>query len=481
MSQAPLGQTDPRFVLDESEIQYLSATAPRVIPATPDELEALTLLPESVANQITDRYSEPRFPVKYEAQKMRDDWSIPRTAMHGKLRDLIKHCNTDISTAYLFALAALAPTVRAKGEPGFNLRQELTQTNLNVAANMPSGKGKGAALDQVCQLLWGRRPKHLREVTFGSEVGIMSLFPATSKIDDPNYTGKGKTPKIEVSNPTSYVCVTNDELAALFLKMNIENSALQTGLNSLWAQHCLANAVGSRTLSDANVELSILGSLPVESEEDFSRYFTDRFAEGFGRRILFSYAPDAKRPRSDWELPIEPLDLPPVMHVTITREITRLVEDVWFSYYDKPERKHLDRYAAGGNTPITRIAAITSAANGDKEITLEALHAAFALMDWQIQMKHKLRPGSSDKDSQTSERLLRTLKNWQDKKGYEGDVPRSLNYPALYRQAHLSRFGGAQKVVVGLRALHQNGQIELLEDVESKCIVSLSVPKMVQQ
>lgn len=478
-----MSQLDPRFVLTENEIQYLLATSPQIVPATAEELEALTALPEEISAPILERFSRPRFPTKYTPQQMREDMSIPRTGMHGKLRDAVKHCNTDLSTTYLFALAALAPVVRVKGEAGFNLRQELSQTNLNVAACMPSGRGKAAALTQICELLWGKRPPHLIETTLASEIGIMSRFPAEAKVDDPNHKGAGPVRKIKVPVPTAYVCVTNDELSSMFLKMNIENSALQAGVNSLYAMHEIGNSIGGRETSRSNVELSLLGALPVENEEEFAKYFTDRFAEGFGRRVLISYTPDAQRPRSDWECPIEPLNLPPIMQVTVTREIIRLIEDVWFAYYDRPEHKHLSRLASAANLPILRIAAITSAVNGDKEITLEALHAAFALLDWQIQLKHKLRPGSSDKDAQFSERLLTTLKKWQDKKGYqENGEPKMMNYSALYRHANLSRLGSAQKIYNGLKALHQNGQIELgfIPNDDMKRIEILGVTKGVK-
>jgi hypothetical protein len=109
-----------------------------------------------------------------------------------------------------------------------------------------------------------------------------------------------------------------------------------------------------------------------------------------------------------------------------------------------------------------RIALVTAAVNGDKEITPACLAAAFRFMEWQERVRTKFRPGLAEtKEAECLEAVYAALLEQHQKQrasgafpkgadliGYsKADLPKMLNYTDVVKSKNLYRKYGSMVIL----------------------------------
>ena len=367
----------------------------------------------------------------YKPAVVGSDLQMPLAATYGKFAERVFASGQHLGIAYLAALAMCAPLVRIKEESG--LRDWLEYCNFYACGMLRSGGGKGATWSRVKCLFFDKyNQDHFSIDTFGSELGIMTSYPAKSMVPDPDHTGKGPAPKIERINETAYVCVYMDEMKAFLNKCQIQGSSLMLGINELHRSHNIANSKdGCRR--ESNVSLSFFGCIPLDSIEDYGKYFTEPIREGLQRRMPIAWCPDRIDTDITWTPSLSPLNPPRINNVFFSNENLDLIQNWWKPYYIQGDPDGMD----GAPEIISRVACISAAMSGETEVSFDCLKAAMAFMDWQIVMKRTLVPSrDASPEAQVQDKIIKDLEEAQVEAGIN-TIPDEIE-PSKLRNAWIN-------------------------------------------
>jgi hypothetical protein len=187
-----------------------------------------------------------------------------------------------------------------------------------------------------------------------------------------------------------------DELISVFNAGGIQGSNLPGMLCSLWNK----DKVGASVKKGRDVvygKLSILGGLPINDHSDFSRVFGAHSVKGLYDRFIFGYSTSSVKYRPS-RIASERVDPKPVHFPDWVWD----VKDQWIG--DDLSRGRLSEHAL-------RVALITAACNGDAEITVQCLEAAFRFCEWQQRLRQVFKPGLAEtKDAEAFEAVWTALK-----------------------------------------------------------------------
>ena len=199
-----------------------------------------------------------------------------------------------------------------------------------------------------------------------------------------------------IGNEGNTTLLIEDEFRGVLDKCAIPNSTLPKVICKLWSKRH-AGVSDKKGIEECDGKLCILGNIPCEDASDFSRAFGSSTTKGMYDRFLFGYDTKAVKYR--------PLSLSATVFPTplVVRVPTWVWEakDLWAG--DNPERRRTPEMAL-------RVALVSAACNGDKEITAKGMAAALRLMELQERIRKVFRPGLAEtKDAEAYEAIHAAL------------------------------------------------------------------------
>jgi hypothetical protein len=187
-----------------------------------------------------------------------------------------------------------------------------------------------------------------------------------------------------------------DELINVFNACAIQMSNLPSMLCTLWNKDKTGGSV-KKGRDVVYGKLSILGGLAINDHSDFSRVFGAHSVKGIYDRFIFGYSTSSVKYRPS-RIAAEHFDLEPVHFPQWVWD----AKDEWIG--DDLSRGRLSEHAL-------RVALITAACNGDAEITVQCLEAAFRFCEWQQRLRQVFKPGlAATKDAEAFEAAWTALR-----------------------------------------------------------------------
>jgi len=191
------------------------------------------------------------------------------------------------------------------------------------------------------------------------------------------------------------------------------------------SQHCYAtqsftrwgsfSAHDKKGLDACSGRLSILGNIPVEDPSDFSRAFGSSTTYGMYSRFLYAY--DTQ--------PVKYRPFAGKAHVFSGEMVVRVPSWCWDAK-DMWEGDDLSRRRMGEQA--LRVALVTAAVNGDKEITGPCLYAAFRFAEWQLRLRGVFKPGLAEtKEAEAFEACYAALLEQHQKQQASGTHPKGAD------------------------------------------------------
>ncbi len=383
--------------------------------------------------------------------------SIPDDAMYGELKRLVSLTQSPLSYAYPIAIALQAG--RGINMSDENPRSRPTAYTLLVG---PVGAGKSSATNRVRETM-GIGKKDIRCTVPGSERGLIKIFKDTNEM------------KIPVP-----ACLVVDEMKGVLKKMRILGSTLEQAFCELWSNDSFS--VADKKGSDSMyARMSLVGNVAIENQAEFTTVFGAESAGGFSDRAI--YAPPApdweydllwKAPKhDDGSVTLDGETFAPTMARAprpkgVTMPDARLAQVMAWA-----RRKKDLGVRPGRLTEIAiRVAVITASANGDPEVTEEAMAAALRFAEWQMKVRAFYVPGASENEGGRVTTLIMNAmeavtKEWKEKRyrPRPGENPLIDNHgwirPYLLTRKHSWHTTyGADKISTALRSLVHLGLLE---------------------
>jgi len=162
-------------------------------------------------------------------------------------------------------------------------------------------------------------------------------------------------------------------------------------------------------------KLCILGNIACEDAADFSKCFASSTVTGLYDRFVLGYDTTAVKYR--------PMH---IKSVVLTNEmVVRVPAWVWDAKDrwagDLPTRRRLPEIAL-------RVALISAAVNGDKEITGPCLAAALRFVEWQERLRSVFKPGLAEtKEAECYEAVYAALRAQHDYQRRNGEFPKGAD------------------------------------------------------
>jgi hypothetical protein len=288
---------------------------------------------------------------------------LPAVAMYGKCAEIARMTHAPLGFAYPAIVAAVAPSIVSNA----NIRSTMYVFLLGDVHT-----GKSVARERTIQLL-GLKPPILVSNTPASDRGLLKLFP-----------------KSPLDAQAMAHLLDLDEAREMFSKGSIENSTLISTLCKLWSSDT-AGVVDKKGIEECQVRLSIVGAIKAKDETEFPSVFTHATAHGLYDRGLYGFRGPEKWHFTPWEFDAE----------RDTVKLSPSVPNVSGSIFDL---KRAWEQRGDGRERLAeialRVAYITSAANGDRELTAESLETAFRLMEWQEQIRAVFQPAKGSNEAQ---------------------------------------------------------------------------------
>ena len=185
-----------------------------------------------------------------------------------------------------------------------------------------------------------------------------------------------------IGEDSNTLLIVSDEFRAVLGKCQIPNSTLAQVFCTLWSKD--KAGVSDKKSQEACIgKLCVLGNIAAEDPTDFAKVFGNSTTTGTYDRFIFGYDAQLVKYRP---LEIKTQFFTDEMVVRIPTWVWD-AKDKWGG--DDIARRRLTEHAL-------RVALVTAACNGDKEITVPCLAAAFRLCEWQERLRKKFRPGVAE-------------------------------------------------------------------------------------
>ena len=262
------------------------------------------------------------------------------------------------------------------------------------------------------------------------------------------------------------VLLVSDEFRAVLGKCQIPNSTLSQMFCTLWGKD-QAGVADKKGFDKCIGKLCVVGNIACEDPTDFAKVFGNSTVTGMYDRFLYGYDTVAVKYRP---LKIKPQFFKDEMVVRIPMWVWD-AKDRWGG--DEITRRRLSEHAL-------RVALVTAAINGDKEITAPCLAAALRLVEWQERVRKKFRPGLAEtKEAECLEAIYNALLDqhqYQQRTGafptgadligyVKVDLPKMLNFTDVVKEKRLYRKYSSLVTRVK-NTMIDDGIIERIKEVE---------------
>jgi hypothetical protein len=336
---------------------------------------------------------------------------FPDTAMYGKAGELARKTDTDAGYAYLAVIAMAA----GRGiEPHPQVRPTAYVSLLGDV-----GWGKSISMQRAGALFGFPTEASTCIERFPDSYepdGNKSLFLQLNLSSD-----RGLYKALEGEKTARPAIIAVDELRNLLAKSNIENSCLFTVLCSLYNLD-EAGFADKKGKDFIRVRLSLLGCLKVADENEFPEVFTQATSSGFYDRMLFGVA----EKRVVWK----PWHPGVYQHVEFSQPV---IPEWVFGYMSAAFGEKGNRFLENA----LRVIYITAAINGDTEVGIDCVLAAWRFMLWQERIRNVFKPAKGANEHQECvDTVVQAFReapgraaNWRTlarKKRWDRKFPRSL-------------------------------------------------------
>ena len=363
-AKPPVQPSDARASEDRMDALVAEIAPPEPLP-----------VPESVAIDDPEKHEGLEFPGE--------------CTMYGKLEEIaLKHPRLQLGWLYP-SLLAVASTLNIEDED-HNVRSNMYVTNLGDV-----GYGKTVCADTAVRAIF----------IPGSEMAIMEETPSSDR---------GLANMLGDKDTTSRLLLS-DEFRAVMQKCAIQGSALPQVFCQLWSKD-KAGVADKKGMQTCYAKLSILGNIACKDPSEFAKLFGSNTVSGMADRFLFGFSTTFVKYR------------PPTVRCEIFDNLkpVRIPEWIWDAKDEwaeqNPEgRRRLTEHAL-------RIALVTAAVNGDREITKGGFEAALRFMEWQERIREIYRPGLAEtKEAEAYESVYSALWEQRKKQISEGISPRGAD------------------------------------------------------
>jgi hypothetical protein len=222
------------------------------------------------------------------------------------------------------------------------------------------------------------------------------------------------------------VMLIEDEFRSVLSKCQVPNSSLAQVICKLWSKD-QGGVADKKGVERCIGKLCMVGNIPVDDAADFSKVFGSSTVTGMYDRFLFGYDTTVIKYRP-LNIKGEPFAKEMIVRIpTWTWE----AKDRWGG--DNMGRRRLTEHAL-------RVALVTAALNGDREISAPCLAAAFRFVEWQECLRAKFRPGLAEtKEAECLEAVYHALLEQHQKQKATGTFPKGADQIGHEKEA-LSRF-----------------------------------------
>ncbi len=387
---------DPRFEIEEAELgvveslaQWLQSPAPA--PCTVSDACAETTS-EDRMNAMVALLAPPEplpFPetvVILDPDK-REGLEFPGDcAMYGRLREIaLKHPRLQLGWFYPSLLAVASAL--AIEDVDHNVRSNLYVANLGDV-----GYGKTVCSDTAARSIF----------IPGSDIAIMEETPSSDR-GLANMLGE---------EDTSGRLLLSDEFRSVLQKCAIQGSALPQMLCQLWSKD-KAGVADKKGKQTCYAKLSILGNIACKDPSEFAKMFGSNTVSGMADRFLFGYSTTLVKYRPPQ----------PKLEIFDNLKPVRMPIWVWAAKDEWADQNPEARRRLGEHA--LRIALVTAALEGDREITKQCFEAALRFMEWQERIREIYRPGLAEtKEAEAYESVYTALWERLKKQTSEGSAPK---------------------------------------------------------
>ena len=362
---------------DDGEVFSIKVNPIQVSEVEPDTLVSKAAPEPEMVDDSEDDTAEPVHPVEV----VRDDpaprkrrGTMPESCMYGWLGQAARELETPLGFAYPAMLTVFAAQVTMEPK---HVRPTL-YTCLIGAVHC----GKSETIKRAVKYMHFADPDTVKWTVPGSDRGLIKIF-GDKKKDEPKSKDKDKADVPYGMEEAKPKLLAQDELRNTIAKANIQGSSLPSTLCSLWSQDeaGAADKTGEHT---ALVRLNMLGALKADDAEDFEECFGKESTSGLYDRFVYGLAPRDGWKYTFWER--EAVYRMPKA-VSVPDYCYRMVDE--WREFDRKVRGRLGEIAL-------RIAYITSAANHDTAITIEAMRCALEFCEWQEYIRTTYKAGMGD-------------------------------------------------------------------------------------
>jgi hypothetical protein len=378
---------------------------------------------------------------------------MPESVMYGRAGELARTLQAPLGWAYTAVLTLCAGIgVRMAPTSG-----EAVRPTLYTALVGAAGDGKSRTINRArktLELAIPRASQHFKMTTPGSDRGLYRMFEVADE-------DGGSVPPLP-GDAKSWVLV-QDEIRDMLAKIKIKGSSLAPTLCSLYYQDTAGSAdkSGDHTIT---VRLSILGALKAADDEEFTDSFGSATCAGLYDRFIFCPGPRDWQWDDQWQVPLpeclgvsEEDDLPAPEHLAHPVEVPAAT----YGTVDEWRKSAGEGHRRGRIGEIAlRVAVITAAVNGDREVGTECLAAALRFAEWQERVRAYYAPSEAQNiDAVVSHTIMEALEAW-DKE----HPNRFARFRDLARKHNWHRKYGATTLTRNRKALVHEGLLEEEED-----------------
>jgi hypothetical protein len=287
-------------------------------------------------------------------------------ALYGKLGEMARATELPLGWMYPTMLAT-ASALDIRDKDGH------VRPNMFVANLAPVGNAKTVVVDAALESIF-LPPDRAKELTPSSDRGLAHIVG-------------------EEGNTTLLVC---DEFRAVLSKCQIPNSTLAQVFNTLWNKDKTGGS-DKKGIAKCIGKLCVIGNIACDDPTDFAKTFGNSTVTGMYSRFLYGY--DTKL------VQYEPREH---KREFFNDEMVVLIPKWAWKAKNRWEGTDGKRTRMGEHA--LRIALVTAAINGDKEVTPPCLAAAFRFMEWQERVRTKFKPGLAEtKEAEALEAIYNAL------------------------------------------------------------------------
>lgn len=373
---------DPRFLVEDASLnEEPVATAPT--PTSIDDLDA------ALEAHVKEMNPEP-LPVPDDIDAIlfaapAEGTEFDERALYGRLGEMARVPKLPLGWMYPALLArASALDIRDKDN---NVRSSIYVANI-----APVGFAKTVIMDAAEKSIF--LPDGVAAfATPSSDRGLVKMVG-----------GDGNT-----------VLLVNDEFRSVLGKCQIPNSTLAQVFCTLWSKD-KSGVADKKALDNCIGKLCILGNIAAEDPADFAKVFGNNTTTGMYDRFIFGYDTAIVNFRP----------LTGIKTEFFTEMVVKLPNWIW----DKKDKWGSAVEGRNRRLPehALRIALINAAINGDKEVTVPCMAAAFRMVELQERVRAKFKPGLAEtKEAECLEAIYAALLDQTKKQQRTNTFPKGAD------------------------------------------------------